>query len=37
MGESRLIKHNLRKSGVMPDPKKEVKVDADDKPEYHTS
>ncbi|MDC1142603.1 YidC/Oxa1 family insertase periplasmic-domain containing protein [Planctomycetota bacterium] len=37
MGESRLIKYNLRKAGVMPDPKKEVKVDANDKPEYHAS
>ncbi|MCF6228985.1 MAG: YidC/Oxa1 family membrane protein insertase [Planctomycetes bacterium] len=37
MGESRLIKYNLRKSGVLPDPKTEVKVKDGDKPEYHAS
>jgi YidC/Oxa1 family membrane protein insertase len=38
IGESKLIRHNLRKQGVLPPPgKKDTKVKEGDKPEYHTA
>jgi YidC/Oxa1 family membrane protein insertase len=38
IGESKLIKHNLRKQGVLPPPgSKETKVKEGDKPDYHTA
>ena len=35
ISESKLIKRNLIKAGIMPDPKKKPKVEEDDKPDYH--
>lgn len=35
IAESKLIKRNLIKQGVMPDPKNKPKVESDTKPDYH--
>jgi membrane protein insertase Oxa1/YidC/SpoIIIJ len=37
IAESKLIKHNLIKQGVMPPPKKKLDVKAGDKPDYHAA
>jgi YidC/Oxa1 family membrane protein insertase len=37
IAESKLIKRNLIKQGIMPPPKKKVEVKQGDKPEYHSS